>query len=147
MAGLETAEVRVEVNGVSSNVVTLRILDSHPGIFNAVLNQDLSLNTETNTEAAGKFIVLFVTGQGLVDPALMSGQPAPIEEPLPRPVLPLSVTIGDRDAVSVAVLAPGFVGLLQINVLLPADLPPGTYEVFVEIGGSSSQVGVLVFVG
>ena len=147
MAGLDIAEVRVEVNGVSSNVVTLRILDSHPGVFNAVLNQDLSLNTETNTGAAGNFIVLFVTGQGLVDPALMSGQPAPLEEPLPSPVLPFSVTIGDREAVGVAVLAPGFVGLLQINVLLSVDLPPGTYEVFVEIGGRRSHVGVLVFVG
>lgn len=44
-------------------------------------------------------------------------------------------------------MAPGFVGLLQINVLIPPDLPPGTYEVFVEIGGRRSQVAVLVVVG
>ncbi len=147
MAGLEPVEVRVEVNGVSSNVVTVRILDSHPGIFNAILNQNLSLNTDTNPEAAGNFIVLFVTGQGLIDPALMSGEAAPFAEPLPRPVLPVSVTIDGREAVSLPVMAPGFVGLLQINVLIPPGLPPGTYEVFVEIGGRRSQVAVLVVVG
>ena len=146
VAGLGEAEVRVEVDGVASNVITADILDSHPGIYPRVSNPDGTRNSESNTAPENTFVNLFATGQGLVSPELMSGAPAPVGEILFVPVLPVRVLLGDQELASTASLAPTFVGLLQINVRL-GDLPPGQYELFLEIGGRRSRRGVTIFVG
>lgn len=146
VAGLGEAEVRIEVDGVASNVITADILDSHPGLFPRVSNPDGSINSESNTAPQNSFVNLFATGQGLVTPELTSGSPTPAGETLFVPVLPVRVLLGERELTSSASLAPTFVGLLQINVLL-GGLAPGQYELFLEIGGRRSRRGVNIFVG
>lgn len=146
VAGLGEAEVRIEVDGVSSNVITADILDSHPGLFPQVTNSDGTINSESNTAPENSFVNLFATGQGLVAPELTSGSPTPAGETLFVPVLPVRVLVDDRELPSSASLAPTFVGLLQVNVLL-GGLAPGQYELFLEIGGRRSRRGVTIFVG
>ncbi|MCY4588349.1 MAG: hypothetical protein OXB98_20160 [Bryobacterales bacterium] len=146
VAGLGEAEVRIEVDGVESNVITADILDSHPGLFPLVSNSDGTINSESNTASENSFVNLLATGQGLVTPELMSGSPTPAGETLFVPVLPVRVLLGEQELASSASLAPTFVGLLQVNVLL-GGLAPGQYELFLEIGGRRSRRGVNIFVG
>ena len=144
--GLGTVEVRVEVDGVVSNTITVEILDSHPGIYPLAANPDGTLNSEADPAPANTFVSLFATGQGSVTPALMSGAPVPVGDVLHVPVLPVRVLNGEQVLISASALAPNFVGLLQINVIL-GDLPPGEYELFIEIGGRRSLLGVTIYVG
>ena len=59
----------------------------------------------------------------------------------------MGVTVGGRDASNIAaVLAPNFVGLLQVNAQLPAEAASGENDVIVSIGEQSSGKPVSVFV-
>jgi adhesin/invasin len=46
-------------------------------------------------------------------------------------------------AVTYKGLAPGFAGLAQLNVIVPAGLPPGDQPVFVSLNGYASNVGLI----
>jgi uncharacterized protein (TIGR03437 family) len=94
----------------------------------------------------GGSTTLFVAGAGDVSPALKTASsPFPATTPtalanLPKPVLPLSVTIGGVPAfVQFAGIAPGQIGLAQVNIVLPASVPVGTQPVVVTVGGVASQ--------
>jgi adhesin/invasin len=50
---------------------------SWPAIAAAALNQDLSVHTAATPLPAGALIVLFLTGQGPITPALADGTAAP----------------------------------------------------------------------
>ena len=83
--GGANVEVRVVTEGGEGNPVSVPLVASHPGVFNAVLNQDFTFNGSGNPEAPGRFVSLFVTGQGLVQPEIATGAPAPGMLPLPAP--------------------------------------------------------------
>ena len=46
-------------------------------------------------------------------------------------------------AVSFSGLAPGFAGLYQINVTVPAALSPGTYPITLTIGNQTSEASTI----
>ncbi len=55
-----------------------------------------------------------------------------------------TVTIGGKKAqVLFSGLAPGFPGLYQINVIVPADAPTGAQPLIVTIGGVASPAATL----
>lgn len=143
--GLGTVEVRVEVDSIVSNTITVEILDAHPGIYPIVGNPDGSVNAADNPAPGSGFVSLYTTGQGSVSPALMTGQPAPADGTLHVPVLAVRVLNGEQVLTSATVLAPNFVGLLQTNVIL-GNPPPGEHELFIEIGGRRSRLGVTNYV-
>jgi uncharacterized protein (TIGR03437 family) len=73
----------------------------------------------------GEFIEIYCTGLGQVQNPPEAGTAAPMS-PLSRTVLPARVTIGGVDAsVSFSGLAPGFVGLYQVNAQVAANTPAG----------------------
>jgi uncharacterized protein (TIGR03437 family) len=127
-----------------------------PGVFTAdssgsgqaaALNQDGSYNDAGHPAPAGSFVTLFVTGEGQTVPAGIDGKPA--STPLPKPVLPVTVTIGGENAtVPYAGGAPGEVaGLMQLNVQIPADAMPGSsIGIQVKIGDAPSQDAVTIAV-
>jgi uncharacterized protein (TIGR03437 family) len=80
----------------------------------------------TNPAAAGDAIVIYTTGLGDVTPAIPAGAPAPLDALSPTSS-PATVTIGGVDAPQVlfAGLAPGFTGLYQVNVVVPAGVAAG----------------------
>jgi uncharacterized protein (TIGR03437 family) len=55
-------------------------------------------------------------------------------------VLPLSITVGGTPAfIQFVGVAPGLIGLAQVNITLPASVSTGTQPVVATVGGVSSQ--------
>ena len=84
-------------------------------------------------------IVIYATGLGSVTPAVRMGEPAPMS-PLSRTANAVTATIGGRPAqVQFAGLTPGFMGLYQINAVVPAGVTPGEeVPVIVTVAGQPS---------
>ena len=143
---------------------TLLVSSAAPGIFTsnqsgsgqgAVLNQDNSINSSSNPAPAGSTVVLYGTGQGQVSPAVPDGTAAPLT-PLSNtvavPTSSGSTCLNSQPSMCVAVgstgfgdvkysgLAPGYIGLWQINVVIPAGTPSGAVPVRVVINGAPSNV-------
>jgi uncharacterized protein (TIGR03437 family) len=93
----------------------------------AALNEDNTVNTNTNGVDRGKVIQLYATGQGFVPNAPPDGTPS--EGLVRTPDLP-RVIIGSGfvpdEAIEYSGLAPGYVGVWQINVRVPMSVPPGS---------------------
>jgi adhesin/invasin len=94
-----------------------------PGL---VFDAQFRSNDTTNPAAAGDAVVIYTTGLGDVNPAIPAGAPAPLDALSPT-ASPATVTIGGVAAPQVlfAGLAPGFTGLYQVNVVVPAGVTPG----------------------
>jgi uncharacterized protein (TIGR03437 family) len=126
------ATVRVTTAEGSSAGESVNIGAAAPGIFTiagsqraVAVNQDFSLNTADNPETRGRVITVYLTGIGVLDGELAAGQAAPSTR-LFRAALDSSATIAGRDTPLLFLgLTPGFVGLAQANIQLPADLPAG----------------------
>ncbi len=121
-----------------------------PGLFTAnstgsgplaATNSDGTPNDGTHPAKAGTFITLYGTGQGLVDGLPPDGQPNPSgEHPTgSKPEVFINSDFVPPGDVQYSGLAPGFVGLWQINVKIPANAPPGDVPVFVRIQGLVSS--------
>jgi uncharacterized protein (TIGR03437 family) len=95
-----------------------------------------------NTRPArrGEFLSIFCTGLGDVANRPASGAP-PSAAALASTTLTPSVTIGGAPApAAFSGLAPGFVGLYQVNVQVPDNAPSGdAVPVVVTLGGASSN--------
>jgi uncharacterized protein (TIGR03437 family) len=69
---------------------------------------------------AGDVLTIYCAGLGEVSPALVAGAAAPLDT-LENTVTPVTATIGGKPAeVLFAGLTPGFVGLYQVNLVVPA---------------------------
>jgi adhesin/invasin len=96
---------------------------------------DGSLNTSDHQASAGSAIMVYLTGQGAVSPPVPTRQAAPAS-PLSYVTATATATIDGVSAkVLFAGLAPGFVGLGQVNVAIPGGLSPGQHKVVIDIGG------------
>jgi len=109
-----------------------------------VLNEDGSANSASNAAARGSMIQIFATGQGTLRNPPPDGAPAvaaPLAETPARPLVTIG-TSSERDALAAfSGLAPGFVGLWQINAHVPAvTVPAPRVPVVVRYGGSASNV-------
>ena len=154
--GKQQTSVRIEYRGRESAEFQLPVADTAPGLFTAnasgwaqaaAFNQDFTLNSRENPAALGEIIVLYGTGEGLTDPVPLDGALAGGE--LPKPVLPVSVTIGAEPAkILYAGGAPTLTaGLLQLNARIPASIETGNHvPVSFEVGGVKSQKEVTIAV-
>ena len=140
-----TVNVAVMVNGGSSNIAAVPVATAAPGLFvlpsgqAAVLNPDYSINDPSNPVKAGSTIFAYLTGSGPLSPAAKDGVPASTTS-LVYAQASNSASIGNLPAtVSFAGLAPGFVGLVQMNIVVPTGLAPGTYPLSVTIDGQTSN--------
>ena len=139
--------MRVQRGSETSATQPVQVADVSPGIFTvnqqgtgagAILHAD---NFQAVSESAparpGEF---FCTGLGPVDPPVPSDDLAPSAEPLARTVNIPMVNIGGMPAqVTFSGLAPGFVGLYQVNLQVPAGVPSGTQEIEIIINGVPSR--------
>jgi uncharacterized protein (TIGR03437 family) len=131
--------------GHQSNVNFVQIADAQPAIFKtgaqqgAILDQNNQLIQPGNPARAGAVAVIFCTGLGAVNADVQAGMPAPGSPPATT-LSPISVSIGGLDApVQFSGLAPGFAGLYQVNVLIPAGVSPSdSVPVIVTAGTLSS---------
>ncbi|HEU0138175.1 MAG TPA: hypothetical protein VFQ79_00620, partial [Bryobacteraceae bacterium] len=116
--------------------LTLEVAASAPGIFTisgasgpaSATNEDGSQNSASNPAPRGSILTLYATGTSLPD-----------ETPQVRVAgLPAEVLFAGP--------APGFGGLLQINLRLPAGyVPSGEVPVTLTSAGVASQPGVVVY--
>ncbi len=88
----------------------------------------------------GEFLSIFCAGLGDVTNRPATGAAA-LGNPLSTTIANPTVTIGEVPAaVSFSGLAPGFVGLYQVNVEVPSNAPTGeAVEVGLTIGGVASN--------
>jgi uncharacterized protein (TIGR03437 family) len=90
---------------------------------------------------------LYVTGEGLVSPAIATGSAPASGTPianLPKPQQAVSVTVGGVGApVQFAGIPAGLVGVSQINYQVPSSVALGSQAVIVTVGGVSSQAAML----
>jgi uncharacterized protein (TIGR03437 family) len=106
------------------------------------LNPDGTINSPGNPAPQGSFISAFLTGQGSVTPPIASGRAAPLV-PLSRVIAVSSAKIGGQDAtVFFLGLAPGFVGLAQANIEIPAGVT-GTVSLEITINGTAQANGMI----
>jgi uncharacterized protein (TIGR03437 family) len=147
------AEVIVTVNGFAANTVTVAVSATAPGLFleastrAAVLNSDNTLNTDANPAMVGGTIQAYLTGSGPVNVATSDGVAAGAS-PLAQAMSQTSATVGTLPArVSFTGLAPGYVGLTQMNIVIPPGLASGDYPLTVSIGGKSSNAGTISVAG
>jgi len=116
-----------------------RVQPSAPGIFVDARN-DAPVPSETGSQ--GLEVVLYITGDGIVTPALATGaSPAPGTplDQLPKPRLPVTVSVAKMPAqIAFIGITPGIVGATQINYIIPAKAPLGIQPVVVTVGGIPS---------
>jgi uncharacterized protein (TIGR03437 family) len=152
-----TAQFTVSYQGQSSSF-TMPVAASAPALFTvgslgygqaaAVNVTDGSLNS-VKPVAIGAYIELFATGEGQTQPAGIDGALAPLMQPFPMPVLPVTVTIGGLPAnVIYAGAVPGVVaGLMQIDAQIPTGVTPGSQvPVVVQVGNATSSPAVWISV-
>ena len=131
-------------SGFAESAVT--VSRTAPAIFsNGVLHANYAQVNAAAPARGGESLILYLTGLGQVDGPIASGSAAPVT-PLLRVAVPVEVAIGDVTIpASFAGLSPGFVGLYQVNVVVPMDLPAKVYTLRVStIGSTSTPVNIQV---
>jgi len=113
-----------------------------PGIFTF---QNGSINPYPSA-SPGETVTLFETGDGQVTPSLATGAtPSPKTQTgsLPKPRLPVSVTVGGVTApIQFIGIPSGLVGVTQINYTVPSGVT-GLQPVVVTVGGVASPAASL----
>ena len=130
-----SAEVLVKVGNVESNRVVLPVRRTSPGIYSnsqngigsgAILKADFSIVTVSNPARRGDTVLVYLTGLGALETALSDGT-ASSSTVLNRITDSVNVYIGGiKSTITFAGAAPGFAGLYQINVQIPAAAPIGS---------------------
>jgi uncharacterized protein (TIGR03437 family) len=92
----------------------------------------------------GEFVSLYCTGLGAVSHRPALGAPS-LSNPLATTAATPAVTVGGVNAsVSFSGLAPGYVGLYQVNIQVPASAPSGdAVPVILSIGGVTANTVTL----
>lgn len=93
-----------------------------------------------NRARRGEVIQIYANGLGPVSNRPPSGEPSP-SNPVATTIDLPTVTIGGRPvAVQFSGLSPGSIGLYQINVVVPPELPAGTsQQIVISVGGLASK--------
>ena len=131
LAGQTQTTIAAAFNGQIGAAQTLSLAPFAPGIFSmssqgngqgAILDASYHLVDSSNPATAGSSVLIFCTGLGAVTNQPPTGSPAG-DTPFSETAIMPTVTIGGAPAqVTFSGLAPGYVGLYQMNVQVPAGL-------------------------
>jgi uncharacterized protein (TIGR03437 family) len=154
VAGQTQTSITATVNGVASNTEITPLVPFAPGIFTtnmtgtgqgAILIAGTAQLASAGTPATrGSYVSIFCTGLGAVTNQPATGSAA-LATPLSLTNATPTVNIGGVAAtVGYSGLAPGFVGLYQVNAQVPASLSPGAVTVVLSIGNISSNSATIV---
>ena len=117
-----------------------------PGLFGVSRHADGGVVSRDAPAHPGEVIFIFGTGFGPTRPPMHTGELAP-----PAPVWldgKAEAKIGEAmlapDDILYGGLAPGFAGVYQFNLRIPAAAPSGDLEVMVKVGDDWSQAGVKI---
>jgi uncharacterized protein (TIGR03437 family) len=123
--------------GISNNF-NLVIEPNAPSVFEATIGSEANIPTVVRNDDnelvtpshpihrdSGTALVIYLTGLGGTSPTVATGQPAPTN-PLAYSLVQPTVTLGGVELpVLYSGLAPGLVGVDQINVSVPSNVPMG----------------------
>jgi uncharacterized protein (TIGR03437 family) len=137
VAGEYFATFQVVVNDSQSNSVTVYVDNSAPGIYTlsengigagAILHADYSLVNDSSPAAPGETVLLFMNGLGSVTPTVSDGAAAPSDtlinaDETSNILIYLDDGVDNPTQANVlfAGLAPGLVGLYQVNFTVPSS--------------------------
>lgn len=155
LASESGAQLVVVRNGAASMPVPVELAPASPGIFLVRENAGVVVNTagllvdQQTPVRAGDVLVIYASGLGPVVGEVGSGVPASnsVLEPTQQPVQ-ATLTVGGQ-AVPLRVLfagsAPGFIGVNQVNVLVPDSVPAGVGALKLSTRGlDSNEVSIAV---
>ena len=146
-------EVVVTSNGVSNAPVLMLLAPAQPGIFlldgvnGAIVHgaDPLQVVSAENPAARGETVVVYATGLGAVQDPPASGEPASLTSLSPTIPAFASATVGGMPArVDFSGLTPDYVGLYQVNLVVPQDAPAGSVDVVITINGAASNTAKMV---
>ncbi len=140
LSGQTAAQIKVNIEPNLGNLITVPLVAYSPALFEvngiaAATNvTDGSVVTASNAAKRGQYISLYCNGLGPVTNQPATGDVA-LANPLSTTPFP-TVTIGGQPAtVQFSGLAPNFVGLYQVNVLVPSNIAAGSQPIALSIGG------------
>ncbi len=154
----DSVPVAVSVGGLLTAPQNYLIAPAQPGTFDVgggqgavlIANTDILVapvgsipGRQTRPAEGGEFVSIFCTGLGATNPTVGAGEPGAGE----TVTTPVTATIGGGNAsVSFAGLAPGFVGLYQVNARVPEGVAPGSAVavVITQDGIASNTVTIAV---
>jgi uncharacterized protein (TIGR03437 family) len=142
----QTSAAVVVANGQTTNPsIVVPVLAAQPGIFyydavgghfGAILHSNFQLADSSHPAKSGEIVLIYCTGLGAVNAPPADGWPGNGQTTKSIPL----VTIGGAPAmVSFSGLAPGFVGLYQINAQVPSGVDPGNQSMSITINGAVSN--------
>jgi minor extracellular serine protease Vpr len=147
LQGYSSVQVKVTANEYGYGpVVTVPVSNYAPAFFEtssgnaAALDSKYQVITPTHPAVRGQNISLYVNGLGPVNHQPGSGFAASTTSITQTTTQKPQVTIGGQSAqVSYSGLAPGFVGLYQVNATVPANISAGNQPLVISIGGATSK--------
>jgi uncharacterized protein (TIGR03437 family) len=140
VAGNASTNIQVVYQNANVNSTSVAVAAAAPGVFPSTINQDGTYNSASNPAFSGSYLTIYATGEGLTTGANIAGRPA--AAPYPQPQQPVTVTISGVAAQIVwAGSAPGLVGLLQVNLIVPGPyLPSGAAPLELTIGSAAAPL-------
>jgi uncharacterized protein (TIGR03437 family) len=152
-------QVIIETGSAVSEPQTVAVAAAQPGVFTqnqrgsgpgSILGQKVggnpALNTTANPASVGDYLWIYCTGLGTVTPSIAAGAAATYP-PLYNTDNTITVTVGGIDSpVAFSGLAPGYVGLYQVNVQVPPGVAagPSVPVVVTAAGAASAPVTVAI---
>jgi uncharacterized protein (TIGR03437 family) len=135
VAAKQSTTMVATYGGQTRGVFTIPVAASHPGIC-AVTNADGSLPGPQSPAPVGGVVVIWGTGAGIASIPASTGTPSPANS-----IVQAIVRVGGTTVTPLyAGLTPGGVGLMQVNVAIPAGIPSGnSVPLTVRIGDAESQ--------
>ncbi len=130
-------------NAHVSAAVPVAVVAANPGVFTTDGTTGVILHgignqliTASSPAAKGEVVVIYATGLGAVSPAPADGAAAGASQTTAKAAVTIA---GVAASVQYAGMAPGFVGLYQVNVQVPASVSSGNLAVVISIGGQASK--------
>jgi uncharacterized protein (TIGR03437 family) len=149
--GLGNVSVEVTVDSKVSAPQTISVEAFSPGIFTvnsagagAILHASSYVLVSSSAPAQpGEYILIFATGLGSLRTPVPSGTPAPSNPPAETLDTPIVAIGGLSSLVGFSGLAPGFVGLYQVDVQVPLSIAPGNQTLQISADGVFSNTAIL----
>jgi len=154
LQGQTSAQIKVTIEDSQGPLYTLPLTNFSPAFFEytetgttrlllAALDSANRLISSTHPAQPGQVVQLYANGLGPVDNQPPTGEPASASPLSHTLTLPAVTIAGQAATVQFSGLAPGFPGLYQVNVEVPAGVPSGVQLVVLKINGVDSPAANL----
>lgn len=139
------AIAQVIANGISAAQLPFVVNPIAPRIFSGqgniciAQNEDGTLNSASNPVKTGHYVGAYLIGLGTVNPPVATGSPAHTV-PLSTPPGPVSASLGGRNVNPTYLgLIPSYVGVGEVDLLVPSDLTGALQNFSVTVGNATSN--------